>query len=86
MSKGACDVCEQPLKEIAAYEICRTCGWQDDHVQAKDPNFENGPNQMSLTQARAYWKSTGKRVNWANRSAEMNDIQRLAISLIEKQQ
>ena len=41
---------------------------------------------MSLTQARVYWNATQKRVNCGNGSPEMNEIQRMAIGLIEKQQ
>ena len=39
-----------------AYEICPVCGWEDDPVQADDPEFAGGANAMSLNDARAMWK------------------------------
>ena len=40
---------------------------------------------MSLTQARVYWDATQKRVTCGNGPSEMNEIQQMAIGLIEKQ-
>ena len=80
----ACAVCGQGIMEAGSYEICQFCGWEDDPVQNADPNFCGGANQMSLTQARTYWKAIHKRVICGNGSPEMNAIQQLAISVIEK--
>jgi len=77
--------CQEEFSEGGSYEICETCGWEDDPVQLNDPSFSGGANQMSLQQAHAYWTATGKRVAYSNGSDEMNDIQRTAISLIEAQ-
>ena len=34
------------------YEICPICGWEDDPVQYRDPDFSGGANLMSLNEAR----------------------------------
>ncbi|MBR0138791.1 MAG: DNA/RNA nuclease SfsA [Firmicutes bacterium] len=47
-----CPVCgKRCLSETGAWEICDNCGWEDDPVQRKDPDFEGGANRMSLNQA-----------------------------------
>lgn len=33
------------------YEICEICFWEDDGVQFRDPDFEGGPNDVTLRQA-----------------------------------
>jgi hypothetical protein len=30
------------------YNICAVCGWEDDPVQSKDPNFKGGANDLCL--------------------------------------
>ncbi len=40
------------FEEKGAYEICPICGWEDDPVQRRDPDFEGGANSMSLSEAR----------------------------------
>jgi hypothetical protein len=35
------------------YEICRVCGWEDDLVQFRDPDYRGGANSESLNEARA---------------------------------
>ncbi|HEY5338994.1 MAG TPA: CPCC family cysteine-rich protein [Rhizomicrobium sp.] len=47
------------IAERGAHEICPVCSWEDDPVQAKDPDFAGGANRLSLTQARAAWKRAG---------------------------
>ena len=34
------------------YGICPVCFWEDDPVQAVNPDFEGGANRVSLNQAR----------------------------------
>jgi Cysteine-rich CPCC len=34
-------------------EICEVCGWEDDPVQADDPDFRGGANSDSLDEVRA---------------------------------
>jgi hypothetical protein len=38
-----------------AYEICQVCGWEDDPVQAADPDSRGGANKASLNGARRAW-------------------------------
>ena len=55
--KHACPVCGQhTLSERNAYEICTVCGWEDDPVQARDPDLAGGANIESLNQARTDWQ------------------------------
>lgn len=37
------------------YEICDVCGWEDDPVQASDPDYAGGANRMSLNETRKEW-------------------------------
>jgi hypothetical protein len=39
-------------EEIATFEICDVCQWQDDPVQNDKPDYPGGANQMSLNEAR----------------------------------
>lgn len=39
------------LLESGGWEICDVCGWEDDPVQAIDPDFAGGANEMTLRQA-----------------------------------
>ncbi len=34
------------------YEVCPVCYWEDDPVQANDPDYTGGANKMSLTAAK----------------------------------
>ena len=43
------------------YDICSICGWEDDPVQAENPEFVGGTNKMSLNEARKAWKE-GKKI------------------------
>jgi hypothetical protein len=55
---SACPCCEErTLTARGAYEICRRCGWEDDPVQAADPDLRGGANRESLDQARAAWRA-----------------------------
>lgn len=37
------------------YEICDVCEWEDDPIQASDPDYGGGANKLSLNQARKEW-------------------------------
>lgn len=48
-----CPCCKSlVLEESGEYEICPVCGWEDDPVQRKDPDFAGGANELSLNEAR----------------------------------
>ena len=52
MEKILCPVCgEYVFDEVGDYDICPICGWKNDKLQMKDPDFEGGANKMSLNQA-----------------------------------
>ena len=34
------------------YDICKICGWENDHVQNKDENYAGGANKLSLKEYR----------------------------------
>lgn len=40
-----------------SFDICDTCGWEDDGVQNDDPEFRGGANTMSLNQAKEAFKN-----------------------------
>jgi len=41
------------------YDICPVCFWEDDPVQAEDPQYGGGANVVSLNEARANYGSIG---------------------------
>ncbi len=41
------------------YEICPICFWEDDPVQAKDPNLAGGANEPSLRTAQSNFEAIG---------------------------
>lgn len=44
------------LSACGEYEICPVCNWEDDPVQAEDPDYSGGANVLSLKQARHNWE------------------------------
>lgn len=45
-------------KLVEKFDICENCGWQDDNVQNKNPDFTGGANKISLREAKKrYLKS-----------------------------
>ena len=48
-----CPVCEKYyFGEKNGFEICPVCGWEDDKIQRRDPDFRGGANKKSLKQAK----------------------------------
>ena len=41
------------------YTVCSVCFWEDDPVQADDPKYAGGANEMSLEEARVNFKTFG---------------------------
>jgi hypothetical protein len=46
-------------KPPGSYAICPICWWEDDEVQARDPDYSCGANKVSLRQAQANFRSFG---------------------------
>jgi Cysteine-rich CPCC len=42
------------------FEICSVCGWEDDQVQASNPDYRGGANLVSLNEARANFLKFGR--------------------------
>lgn len=60
MTNFACPCCMQLVYSSpprGEYWICPVCGWEDDPVQAEDPNFRGGSNKLSLVEARLAWEA-----------------------------
>ncbi|MBQ1422206.1 MAG: hypothetical protein II035_03700 [Firmicutes bacterium] len=52
-----CPVCgKHHFMERGAYEICPVCGWEDDPVQRREPDFEGGANELSLNRYKARYE------------------------------
>jgi hypothetical protein len=61
-------------REISGtYEICPICNWEDDDVQADDPQYDGGANSVSLDEARRNFKMFGAK-SLASRSKVRDPI------------
>lgn len=47
-----CGMATLSEKPPGTYEICPVCGWEDDPVQAIEPDYGGGANSVSLNEAR----------------------------------
>lgn len=45
--------------EPGHFDICPVCYWEDDNIQADDPDYWGGANYMSLNDARKNYKEFG---------------------------
>jgi hypothetical protein len=55
-----CPCCRQlALDERGHYEICPTCGWEDDPIQAERPEYDGGASSESLDEARRNFAERG---------------------------
>jgi len=55
MVKHHCPCCGHPTLDEqppGTFAICPECGWEDDPVQAADPDARGGSNRLSLKEAR----------------------------------
>ena len=52
---GLCPVCGQ-YSFAEPHDICPVCGWEEDKVQLRDPDFAGGANEMSLNKAREAYR------------------------------
>ena len=57
--KNICPCCNAYEHDTAkgCYDICQICGWEDDSVQRRNPDWKPGANKMSLNEAIAIWRS-----------------------------
>ena len=52
-----CPVCQKyEFPGFNSLEICPICGWQDDWLQKKNPNYAGGANKYCLNEARKRYK------------------------------
>ena len=52
-----CPLCgEHDFGDDWLYAICPVCGWENDPVQADDPQNDGGANGYSLEQGREWWR------------------------------
>ena len=59
--KYACPCCgEMTLDDQGEFDICDVCDWQDDPLQAENPDDDMGANWLSLNQYRAEWEQKRK--------------------------
>jgi hypothetical protein len=55
MNGKQCPCCGQPTLDPNnkyRYDICPVCGWEDDPIQDKDPDYMGAANSLSLNLAR----------------------------------
>jgi hypothetical protein len=52
-----CAVCGS---DVESFDICDTCGWQDDGLDNRNPDEAIGPNKMSLNEAKQAYKKQNK--------------------------
>ena len=53
-----CPCCQKG--RVDKFEVCEVCGWENDPVQANDPNFKGGANEDSLNEHRAKFMENGR--------------------------
>ena len=57
-----CPVCAcltLSVRPPGSHDICPVCFWEDDPVQADDPDYAGGANAASLIEARANYAAFG---------------------------
>ena len=59
--ESMCQCCNYYYGFKSEYEICPNCGWENDNVQAKDPDYRGGANKMSLNEAKEAY-ANGKEI------------------------
>lgn len=54
-----CDCCGYYSLNNYSDEICHVCGWQEDNVQRRYPDFTGGANENSLNEAKKNYRMFG---------------------------
>ena len=57
--KKTCPCCGYKTLTREEDGTCSICFWDDNLVQATDPNYEGGPNEVSLIQAQRNFREFG---------------------------
>lgn len=63
MMRYECPCCKKYTlheKPPGTFEICSTCGWEDDYFQYNNPTYVGGANEMSLEEARKRYVNATK--------------------------
>ncbi len=56
--RQVCACCGKAVVDF--FDICEICGWENDLLQNKKPDFKGGANKMSLNEAKkAYAEGRG---------------------------
>ena len=58
IKSNLCPCCGK--EEVEYFDICETCGWQNDDLQLDHPDMAGGANPISLNQARENYEKTGR--------------------------
>lgn len=57
MGEHLCPICgKHTFPEYDSYEICPICGWEDDGLQYKRPDYAGGANPLSQNEYRKQWQ------------------------------
>ena len=53
-----CPVCGEYIFDEGpgSFDICPVCEWEDDPVQAADPDYSGGANHLSLNEYKERWR------------------------------
>ena len=56
-----CPCCGKAM--VGSFETCPVCGWCNDYASNMNPDVRDMPNNdLSLNEAKAYFRKTGKRI------------------------
>ena len=58
INKIACPCCGKT--NVAEYEICEVCNWENDPIQNEKPDLRGGANKLSLNEAAQAFKAKGQ--------------------------
>ena len=72
-----CLCCKKGYVEagVGTFDICPICGWEDDDIQADDPDYPGGANELSLNEYRKQYEQKLKEnpdYIWEDKVIELN--------------
>ena len=56
---SCCGYLTMGSEDTGSFDICPVCGWEDDNVQADNPDRRGGANGMSLNEAKTNFSEFG---------------------------